>query len=81
MIATKDLAFLTRDECVNTETMRARLDEALTGLGLPLDYQFIDIATLQTSDPRTGYPTPTLLYRDQDVFGMTPPTPPFPTPT
>lgn len=81
MIATKDLVFLTRDDCVNTDTMRARLDDALKGLGLASDYQFIDLATLQASDPRTGYPTPTLLYRDHDLFGMTPPTPPFPAPT
>jgi hypothetical protein len=34
----RDLVFLTRDGCVNTTTMRTRLDEALTALGRPKDY-------------------------------------------
>ena len=81
MIESRDLVFLTREGCVNTETMRARLDEALKSMGVPLDYQFVDLATLKADDPRIGYPTPTLLSGDRDVFGMTPPTPPFPEPT
>ena len=61
--------------------MRAHLDEALNGMGRPLDYQFIALETLPANDARTGYPTPTILLGDRDLFGMAPPTPPFPDPT
>ena len=77
----KPLVFLTRDGCVNTPQMRQHLDEAITGLHWPKDYRVIDIGTLRHDDPRTGCPTPTLLWRDKDVFGMAPPTPPFREPT
>lgn len=77
----KQLVFLTRDGCVNTVTMRANLDEALTGLGLPTDYQFIDADTLKPSDPRGGYGTPTVLYADRDLFDMDEPAVPHPAPT
>ena len=80
-MTTKDLVFLTRGDCVNTATMRANLDEALKAKGLPTDYQFIDLDSLQPTDSRTGYPTPTILYADRDLFGMAAPTPPFPAPT
>ena len=76
-----DLVFLTRGGCANTTTMRANLDGALKTLALPTDYQFIDLDTLPKTDPRTGYPTPTLLYANRDLFGMAVPTPPFPEPT
>jgi len=76
-----DLVFLTRDGCVNTPDMVVNLDDALTTLGLPKDYQFIDIGTLPKTDTRTGYPTPTVLYRGKDLFGMPKPTPPFSEPS
>lgn len=77
----KHLVFLTRDGCVNTVTMRANLDEALTGLGLPAGYQFIDADTLPPSDPRGSYGTPTVLYEGRDLFGMAEPAVPHPAPT
>lgn len=76
-----DLMFLTRGECVNTADVATRLQTALTSLGLPNDYQVVDLASLPTTDPRTGYPTPTLLYRGKDLFGMPEPRAPFPKPT
>ncbi len=79
--AMKHLVFLTRDGCVNTVTMRANLDDALNGLGLPADYQFIDAETLAPSDPRGGYGTPTVLYGDRDLFGMDAPAVPHAAPT
>lgn len=75
------LVFLTRDGCANTVTMRANLDEALTALGLPAGYRFIDAHTLQPSDPRGGYGTPTVLYEGRDLFGMDEPAAPHPAPT
>ena len=64
------LVFLTRDVCVNTATMRTNLDAALKALNLPADYQVLDIDTVPATDPRGGYPTPTMLYANRDIFGM-----------
>jgi hypothetical protein len=75
------LVFLTRDGCVNTATMRTRLDEALDRLGAPKTYAVIDADTLAESDVRRGYGTPTVLYDSRDLFGMPEPTPPIPSPT
>jgi hypothetical protein len=77
----QDIVFLTRGECVNTPIMRGHLDEALRALSLPVDYQVIDLDTLPRSDARGGYPTPTALIRNRDLFGMPEPTPPFPEPS
>lgn len=77
----EQLVFLTRGACVNMKVMRKRLDQALAASGVPKNYQFIDLDALPKDDVRLGYPTPTLLYRDADVFGMPKPTPPFPEPT
>ena len=77
----KNLVFLTRQGCVNTVTMRENLDEALKALALPNDYQFIDADTLQPSDGRGGYGTPTVLYEGRDLFEMPEPPVPHPPPT
>ena len=77
----KDLTFLTRDGCVNTPDMVNNLDDALAALKLPKDYQFIDIGNLPKDDPRTGYPTPTILWKGKDLFGMWVPKPPYDVPS
>jgi hypothetical protein len=77
----QDLTFLTRDGCVNTPDMRVNLDDALIKLGWRRNYQEIDIGKLPKTDARTGYPTPTLLWKGHDIFGMAVPKPPYPTPT
>ena len=76
-----DLTFLTRAGCVQTDEMRSHLDEALKAKGLPTSYAVVDLDKLPASDARRGYPTPTLLYKGADMFGMPAPTPPFPEPT
>lgn len=76
-----ELVFLTREGCVHTPDMRNNLDEALRALGLTLDYKVIDLASLPESDARRGYPTPSVLVRGRDVYGMPEPTPPFPRPS
>ena len=76
-----DIVFLTRAGCVNTDMMRARLDEALARLGWPADYGLIDADTLLPSDPRVGFGTPTVLYGGRDLFGMPEPPAPHPSPT
>ena len=75
------LVFLTRAGCVNTDIMRANLDEALGALRRPLNYEVVDLDTLSNADSRRGYPTPTVLYDNRDVFGLPEPQPPFPDPT
>ena len=77
----KDLMFLTRDGCVNTPDMVNNLDDALKALGWATDYQYIDIGKLPRRDVRTGYPTPTLLYKGKDIFGMPAPKPPYDVPS
>lgn len=77
-----DLTFLTRDGCVNTPDMVNTLDDALKALGWPRhDYQYVNIGTLPAKDVRTGYPTPTLLWRGKDLFGMPVPKPPYDAPS
>jgi len=76
-----DLVFITRDGCVNTPDMLLNLDDALRGLGLALDYDVVNLGNLPSGDPRTGYPTPTVLYRNRDLFDMPAPVPPFPEPS
>jgi hypothetical protein len=77
----KELTFLTRDGCVNTPDMVNNLDDALKALGWPKDYRYIDIGKLRPTDMRTGYPTPTLLWKGKDIFGMPAPKPPYDVPS
>jgi hypothetical protein len=73
--------FLTREGCVNTATMRTRLDQALDRFRASKGYAVIDADMLAESDVRRGYGTPTVLYDNRDLFGMPEPTPPAPSPT
>jgi hypothetical protein len=66
---------------VNTPDMLNNLDDALIALKLRRDYQVVDIGKLPKDDPRTGYPTPTILWKGQDIFGMSAPKPPYDVPT
>ena len=74
----RDMVFLTRGDCVNTATMRANLDAALKMMNRPTTYEFIDLDGLPKDDPRTGYPTPTILIAGRDLFGLPKPMPPYP---
>ena len=76
-----ELVFLTREGCAATARMRTNVDEALKSLGTTAQYQVVDLDTLAASDVRRGYPTPTLLYGNRDVFGLPEPKPPLPDPT
>ena len=75
-----DLVFLTRDGCVNTPDMSNNVDDALRALQFGLDCPTLNLASLAASDPRMGYPTPTVLIHGRDIFDMPEPTPPFPEP-
>jgi hypothetical protein len=76
-----DLVFLTRDGCVNTFDMLNHFEGAVRALGFALDYAVIDLGLLPANDARRGYPTPTVLVRGHDIYGMPEPTPPFPEPS
>jgi hypothetical protein len=81
-LATPSLLFLTRDRCVDTGTMRARLDEALERLAPPRKgYTVVDVETRPESEPRGGYGTPTILVDSRDLFGTPEPPVPHPPPT
>lgn len=75
------LVLVTRGGCVNTDTMRERLDDALKSMSSTLTYAVVDLDTLAETDARRGYPTPTLPYENTDVFGLPEPRPPWPEPT
>ena len=75
------LVFLTRDGCLTSRSMRESLDVALQALNRTHAYRVVNQSQLPATDPRVGYPTPTLLYNNRDVFGMPEPTPPLPKPT
>jgi hypothetical protein len=53
--------------------MQSRLDDALKAMALPTNYALIDVDKLEPSDARRGYGTPTILYKNRDLFGI--PTP------
>jgi hypothetical protein len=68
-----DLVFLTRAGCANTARMRSSLDQALKSAALPTNYVSVDVDKLESSDRRRGYGTPTVLYKNRDLFGMAEP--------
>ena len=75
------IVLLTRDGCANTDILRTNLDAALQSLAWAPDYEILDLAILPDADVRRGYPTPTLLYANRDLFGLPEPRPPLPEPT
>jgi hypothetical protein len=60
-----------------------RITESKVSLSQPrtLRDELVFVTRDECTDPRTGYPTPTVLYKNRDLFGMPPPTPPFPEPS
>lgn len=75
------LEFLTREGCKNTGLVLERLKQAISDGKVSAEYTMIDQGTLAPGDPRTGYPTPTILLKGKDIFGLPVPTPPFPEPS
>lgn len=74
------LVFLTREGCANTPVLLANLKAVAESFDLPVDYEVLDQGTLSPTDGRVGYPTPTILYDNRDLFGLPKPEPPFPAP-
>lgn len=76
-----ELQFLTRDGCRNTERMLENLNAGISAGKIAAKYVLIHQEHLSSDDPRSGYPTPTLLMDGRDVFGLPVPKPPFPEPS
>ena len=64
------------DGCPLTPLMKERLEQAIRVLGRDLDLVQIDQQSLDSSDLRRGYPAPTVLVNESDLFGMKEPTTP-----
>lgn len=75
------VVLLTRADCVDTATMRANVETATRAMTPPAEFTVVDLDTLPDDDLRRGYPTPTLLFANRDVFGLPHPKPPLPQPT
>jgi hypothetical protein len=73
----ESLALVAPLHCMYAPEMILNLNEALHVLDWPTDYQFIDTDRLPPMDPMRGYPSPTLLWRGTEIFGLPEPTPPF----
>jgi hypothetical protein len=75
------IVLLARAGCADSGTMRANLEVAARALTPPAAFTVVDLDTVPADDIRRGYPTPTLLFANRDVFGLAVPTPPLPQPT
>lgn len=63
-------------DCPNTPAMRANLTAALSSISKGWTFADTNQETLLESDIRRGYPTPTILVNDRDLFGLPVPTAP-----
>jgi len=73
-----NITFLTRLGCANSPLLQARLVEAIRSLQLDATLAVVDITTLEATDYRTGYGTPTILVEGEDLFGQPRPLPAAP---
>jgi hypothetical protein len=76
-----ELQFLTREGCQNTARMLENLNAAIATGKVSATYTLIQQDGLSRDDPRSGYPTPTILLDDRDIFGLSVPQQPFPEPS
>lgn len=63
-------------DCPNTPAMRDSLGAALASLGTDWNFTDTDQEKLPEGDVRRGYPTPTVLVNDRDLYGLPVPTAP-----
>jgi hypothetical protein len=73
----ESLAFVAPLDCMYAPALILNLNDALHVLDWPTDYQFIDTDCLSPLDSMRGYPSPTLLWKGIEIFGLPEPTPPF----
>lgn len=63
-------------DCPNTPAMRESLKAALASLGKGWTFTETNQEKLPEGDIRCGYPTPTVLINDRDLYGLPVPTAP-----
>lgn len=63
-------------DCPNTPAMRHNLKAALASIGKGWTFTDTDQEKLPEGDLRRGYPTPTILVNDRDLYGLPVPTAP-----
>lgn len=63
-------------DCPNTPALRANLKAALASVGKGWTFTDTDQEKLPEGDIRRGYPTPTVLVNDRDLYGLPVPTAP-----
>ena len=56
--------------CPNTPRTMTNVRQAAASLGLRANVVYVDQAGLPESDPRRGWPAPTVLIEGKDLFGM-----------
>lgn len=57
-------------DCPNTPIMRDNLKAALASIGGGWTFADINQEKLPEGDLRRGYPTPTILVHDRDLYGL-----------
>lgn len=62
--------------CPDTPVMRANLAAAIDRIGKRWTFVYISQEKLPEGDLRRGYPTPTILVHNRDLFGLPEPTVP-----
>ncbi len=78
---TIEIIVVTRAGCSTTPALLDNLRSAVDAMELAVRYRVIDQATLDEADPRSAYPTPTILLDNCDIFGLPIPEPPIPSPS
>lgn len=81
LVPTRMLTLLTCSQCSAGAELRRRLHQALRQLGLKPVFSIVDVASLPRTDPRIGYPAPTVMWRERDLFGIPEVPAPYPPPT
>lgn len=61
-------------DCPNTPTMRDNLRAALASIATGWTFTETNQERLPVGDIRRGYPTPTILVNDRDLYGLPVPT-------
>lgn len=61
-------------DCPNTPILRENLSAALASLNNGWTFTEVDQEQLPSGDLHRGYPTPTILLNDRDLFGLPVPT-------
>ena len=71
-VAPLTIELLAFPSCHNLAAMRMSLHDALETIGARWAVHEVNQEALPETDPRRGWPSPTILVNGQDLFGMAP---------